>query len=376
MKKKIFLAIIAVIVIAGVLGGIKALQIGEMIAQGKNFAPPPETVTTARADVATWESLIHAVGSLEAVQGVMVTAEMTGKVTRIAFAPGKKVQAGDLLLTQDASSEEARLRAAEASAALAKINFERARGLLAQRAIAKSEYDNADAQYKSALAETDGIRTLIEKKTIRAPFAGRLGIRLVNLGQFLKEGEPIVTLQSLDPIFVNFLLPQQEISRIHAGLTVRVKTDAFPGEILEGRITAVNPEVESATRNIRIQATLKNPGERLRPGMFANVDVVMPEPKPVVVIPATAVLYAPYSDSVFIVEEGKPEAGGKPVLTLRQQFVRLGEKRGDFTAVVSGLEPGQTVVSTGVFKLRNGQAVVVDNTLSPEFKTAPRPENN
>lgn len=376
MKKKIFLAILGVIVLVGVIGGIKALQIREMIAQGKSFSPPPETVTTARAEAATWESLIHAVGSLEAVQGVMVTAELTGKVTRIAFAPGKKVQAGDLLVTQDTSSEEARLRAAEAAASLAKINFERARGLLAQRAIAKSEYDNAEAQHKSAVAEVEGIRTLIDKKTIRAPFAGRLGIRLVNLGQFLKEGEPIVTLQSLDPIFVNFLLPQQEIARIRTGLTVRVKTDALPGERLEGRITAVNPEVEAATRNIRIQATLDNPGERLRPGMFANVTVLMPELKPVIVIPETAVLYAPYSDSVFIVEEGKSDAGKKPVLTLRQQFVRLGEKQGDFTEVISGLGAGQTVVSTGVFKLRNGQTVVIDNTLSPEFERAPNPENN
>ncbi|WP_373498859.1 efflux RND transporter periplasmic adaptor subunit [Desulfococcus sp.] len=376
MKKKIFFTIIGLIALVGVIGGIKALQIGQMVAQGKNFSPPPETVTTARAAAASWESLIPSVGSLEAVQGVMVTAELTGKVTRIAFAPGKKVKAGDLLVTQDTSSEEARLRAAEAAMALAKINFDRARGLLAQQAISKSEFDNADAQLKSAVAEADGIRTLIEKKTIRAPFSGRLGMRLVNLGQLLKEGTPIVTLQALDPIFVNFLLPQQEIARVRRGLTVRVKTDALPGETLEGRITAINPEVDSATRNIRIQATLDNPDERLRPGMFANVAVVMPDPKPVIVIPETAVLFAPYSDSVFIVEEQKSETDGKPALVLRQQFVRLGEKQGDFAAVVSGLEDGQTVVSTGVFKLRNGQSVVVDNTLSPEFKTAPKPENN
>lgn len=376
MKKKIFLTIIGLIALAGAIGGIKALQIGQMIAQGKNFAPPPETVTTARAVAASWESLVPSVGSLEAVQGVLVTAELTGKVTRIAFEPGRKVKAGDLLLKQDTSSEEARLRAAEASAALAKINFERARGLLAQKAISKSEYDNADAQYKSAVAEADGIRTLIEKKNIRAPFSGRLGIRLVNLGQLLKEGGPIVTLQALDPIFVNFLLPQHEIARIRTGLTVRVRTDALPGETLEGTITAINPEVDSATRNIRIQATMKNADERLRPGMYVNAAVVLPEREPVVVIPETAVLYAPYSDSVFIVEETTGEGAGEAARVLRQQFVRLGEKRGDFAAVVSGLAEGDTVVSTGVFKLRNGQSVVVDNTLAPEFKTAPKPENN
>ena len=228
MKKKIFFTIIGLIALVGVIGGIKALQIGQMVAQGKNFSPPPETVTTARAAAASWESLIPSVGSLEAVQGVMVTAELTGKVTRIAFAPGKKVKAGDLLVTQDTSSEEARLRAAEAATALAKINFDRARGLLAQQAISKSEFDNADAQLKSAVAEADGIRTLIEKKTIRAPFSGRLGMRLVNLGQLLKEGTPIVTLQALDPIFVNFLLPQQEIARVRAGLRSGSRPTPFP----------------------------------------------------------------------------------------------------------------------------------------------------
>ena len=287
MKKRIFFTIVGLIVLVGAIGGIKALQIGRMIAQGKNFAPPPETVTTARAMAESWESVVPSVGSLEAVQGVMVTAELTGKVTQIAFEPGKKVKAGDLLLKQDTSSEEAQLRAAEASAALAKINFDRARGLLAQKAISKSEYDNADAHYKSAIAEAEGIGTVIEKKNIRAPFAGRLGIRLVNLGQLLKEGGDIVSLQALDPIFVNFLLPQQEIARIQPGLTVRVKTDALPGKILEGRITAINPEVDAATRNIRIQATMDNPKEQLRPGMYVTVAVVMPQREPVVVIPET-----------------------------------------------------------------------------------------
>jgi membrane fusion protein (multidrug efflux system) len=375
MKKKIFFTVLGLVVLVGIIGGIKALQIGEMVAQGKNFAPPPETVTTAKAVAETWESLIPSVGSLEAVQGVMVTAELTGKVTRIAFEPGSRVEAGDLLIRQDTSSEEAQLRSAEAAMALAKINFQRAKGLLAQRAISKSEYDNADAQYKSAAAEVDRIRAVIEKKHIRAPFSGRLGIRLVNLGELLKEGGHIVSLQALDPIFVNFLLPQQEIARAQPGLTVRVKTDALPDQTLEGRITAVNPEVDAATRNVRIQATLANPDERLRPGMFVNVAVVMPEPKPVVVIPETAVLYAPYSDSVFVVEAAENGADGESAMTLRQQFVRLGEKQGDFTAVVSGLQEGETLVSTGVFKLRNGQAVVVDNSLSPAFKKSPTPEN-
>ncbi len=376
MKKKILFTIVGLIVLVGVIGGIKALQIGRMIAQGKNFAPPPETVTTTKAAAESWEMLVPSVGSLEAVQGVMVTAELSGKVTEIAFEPGGKVKAGDLLVKQDTSSEEAQLRAAEASMKLAKINFERAKGLLAQRAISKSEYDNADAQYKSAMADLDVIQAVIDKKTIRAPFSGRVGIRLVNLGQLLREGGEIVSLQAMDPIFVNFLLPQQDIARIRPGMTVRVTTDALPGRTLEGRITAINPEVDAATRNIRIQATMENPGEQLRPGMFVNAAVVMPKREPVVVIPETAVLYAPYSDSVFIVEEKKNETTGKPEKTLRQQFVRLGDKRGDFAAVTSGLNEGETVVTTGVFKLRNGQSVVVDNTHAPDFKRHPTPENS
>ncbi len=376
MKKKIFLAIIGLIVLVGAIGGIKALQIGKMVSRGKNFAPPPETVTTARAKAESWESAVPSVGSLEAVQGVMVTAEVTGKIVRIAFEPGKKVESGDLLLQQDTSLEEAQLRAAEASATLARADFERIKELLSKNAISRSQYDNADAKYKSAIAEADGIRAVIEKKNIRAPFAGRLGIRLVNLGQLLKEGGAIVSLQALDPIFVNFLLPQKEIARIGPGMTIRVETDALPGKTIEGKITAINPEVDAATRNIRIQATMDNPEERLRPGMYVNVAVVMPDRQPVVVIPETAVLYAPYSDSVFVVAESKDETTGKTAKVLRQQFVRLGEKRGDFAAVVSGLEEGDTVASTGVFKLRNGQSVVVDNTLSPEFQMDPKPENN
>jgi membrane fusion protein (multidrug efflux system) len=320
--------------------------------------------------------MITAVGSLEAVQGVTMAAEMGGRVVNIAFEPGTKVKKGDLLLQQDTSSEMAQLRSAEATLALAKTNLERKNILLERRTISKSEFDNADAQYKQALAEVDNIRAIIEKKTIRAPFAGRLGIRLVNLGQILNEGDPIVSLQSLDPIFVNFLLPQQQLAQVQAGLSVRVTTDSLPDRAVVGKITAINPQVDAATRNIRIQATLPNADERLRPGMFASVAVMLPTREAVQFIPATAVNYAPYSDSVFVVEEGQAQENGPPNLVLRQQIVRLGEKRGDFVAVVSGLQEGQTVVSTGVFKLRNGQSVNVDNSLAPDFKLTPRPEDS
>ena len=374
MNKRIILSIVGVIVLVAGLGGIKFLQIGRMSAQALQ-TPPPETVTTAVARRQVWEALLPAVGSLQAVQGVTVEAELAGKVAQIAFEPGTKVRAGDLLVRQDTSLEEAQLRAAEAAATLAKNNLERTKELFAKNTISKSEWDNAETQFKQAVAQGDAIRATIAKKNIRAPFAGLLGIRLVNLGEFLHEGDAIVSLQALDPIFVNFLLPQQELAKMRLGLTVRVATDALPGEVIEGTITAINPQVDAATRNIRIQATVANSREKLRPGMFAEVAVVLSDRNEVLAIPATSVLYAPYGDSVFVVEEKKSEKTGEPVKTVRQQFARLGEKQGDFVSVVSGVKENESVVSTGVFKLRNGQDVVVDNALSPEFKLRPRPEN-
>jgi len=377
MKIKAFLISAAgIAVVVGLLAGAKALQIGSLIKHGKAAKIPPEVVSTIQAQPQTWESLVTAVGSLEAVQGVTVTAELTGKVVSIPFEPGTQVKAGDLLVQQDIAAENAQLRSAEAAVALAKINLERSKKMLATKVVAESNYDNADAQLKQALAQADNIRATIAKKTIRAPFSGRLGIRMVNVGQIIKEGEAIVSLQALNPIFVNFLVPQQQLPQMQLGYPVRITSDGLPeGQVVTGAITAVNPDVDAASRNVRVQATVANQGELLRPGMFVNVTVVLPATSPVLAIPATAVLYAPYSDSVFIVEEAKSEEGGAGSKVVRQQFVRLGEKRGDFVAVTSGLTPEQTLVSTGVFKLRNGQGVVVDNALAPEFKLAPQPKD-
>ncbi len=373
MVKRIMITLIGLIVLIGGLAGIKYLQIERMTAYGDNFIPPPEVVTTATAKNDSWESFLTAVGSLEAVQGVVVTAELTGKVVHIAFEPGTMVKAGNLLVQQDTSVESAQLRAAEAEVALAKINFKRSKELVAAKTISQSDFDNADAKFKQAVAQADNIRAVIGKKTIRAPFAGRLGIRQVNLGQTLDEGNEIVSLQCLDPIYVNFLLPQQQLAQVHTGLAIRLTTDAFPGQVVSGKITAINPQVDAATRNIRIQATVANPEERLRPGMYVDVSVVLPDRIEVLTIPATSVLYAPYGDSVFVVEEQKNDPNKPSALLLNQKFVRLGEKRGDYVSVMSGLKEGETVVSTGVFKLRNGQNVVIDNTLSPEFKQMPKP---
>jgi membrane fusion protein (multidrug efflux system) len=376
MKKRIVLALLGVLIVAGLLAGIKALQIGKMIDQGEKFVPPAETVTTYKVQPQQWDAQLNAVGSLTAVQGVTVAAETPGKIVAIAFQPGISVRAGDLLVRQDTSIEEARLLGAEANVVLAKVTLDRARALLAEQAVAQSEYDTALADHSQAVAEVEQLKAAIAKKTIRAPFSGRLGIRLVNLGQILKEGEPIVSLQTLDPIFADFALPQQSLARLQTGDAVRVTTDAFPGGLFAGKITAINAEVDVATRNIRLQATIANPKEQLRPGMFARVAVGLPGRNEVLALPATAVLYAPYGDSVFIVEEHKDKKSVQGGMVLRQQFVRLGEKRGDFIAAVSGLKAGETVVSTGVFKLRNGQGVVVDNKLAPTFSLEPQPANN
>jgi len=362
MIKKVFFAILLVAVVAGVLAGIKAMQIRAMIAQGESFSMPPAVVSTVDADSALWDTVFSAVGSVTAVQGVTMTAETPGKVVRIDFDSGDRVKAGDVLVQLDISEEAARL------------NLRRIESLVAQRSTAKSEYDAALAEHRQILAQMDALKAVIAKKTIRAPFQGVLGIRHINLGQNLGDSDVIVSLQRLDRVNIEFSLPQQQVAAVLPGATVRVTTDALPGQTLDGRLSVVEPLADSATRTVRMQAELANPAEVLRPGMFVNVEVVLPEKRELVLIPATAVLYAAYSDSVFIVEPA--QGNGTEGLALRQQFVTLGERRGDFVAVTRGLSTGQTVVSTGVFKYRNGQSVVVDNTLSPEFNISPTPENS
>jgi membrane fusion protein (multidrug efflux system) len=372
MKKRLILTVIGLAVLVTILVAIKALQIGAMIDQGKKFVPPSETVTSAVVKADSWETALTAVGTLNAVQGVTIAAELAGKVGEIDFEAGTPVTKGNIMLRQDTSSEEAQLPGAVAQADLARTNLERMNQLFSKQLISQSDRDNAVAGAEQAQSQAENIRATIAKKTIRAPFSGQLGIRQVNLGQMLREGDPIVTLQALDPIYVDFTLPQQQFPLVRLGLTVQVTTDALQGATLQGRITAINPLVDADTRQIKVQATVANRGDKLRPGMFASVAVGLPARQQVLALPATAVLYAPYGDSVFIVEDA-PDKKGK---VLRQQFVRLGVKRGDFVAVTSGIKEGETVVSTGVFKLRNGQSVVIDNKLAPDFRKTPTPENS
>lgn len=374
MFKKMLLAFFLVAVVAAVLAGIKAMQIRAMIDHEASFVMPPAVVSTVDASSASWDTAFEAVGSVAAVQGVTMTAEIPGRVVRIDFDSGDRVAAGDVLVQLDVSEETARLRALEAGENLARVNLRRVESLLAQRSTARAEYDAAQAEHRQILAQMDAVRAVIAKKTIRAPFAGTLGIRRVNLGQNLGERDVIAVLQRLDRVHVEFSLPQGQAGQVLPGASVRVRAEVVPDRMLEGRLMAVEPLADSATRTVRMLAELDNPDEVLRPGMFVNVEAVLPVLREVILVPATAVLYAAYGDSVFLVEPA--EGNGTQGLALRQQFVALGERRGDFVVVTRGLAPGQTVVSTGTFKYRNGQSVVVDNSLAPEFLASPAPENS
>lgn len=376
MKKRIIFILTSLVVMVAALAGTKLLQFQTMMASAQAYSPPAQAVTAAPVRSETWEPRLSAVGTLVAVQGVTVTAEVAGKITGIAFEAGAPVKAGQVLVRQDTAAEESQLRGAEAAAELARTTLARNAALLAQHTISQAEYDTASASFTESAAQADNLRAAIAKKTIRAPFAGRLGVRQVNLGQVVDSGTPIVTLQSLDPIYVDFTLPQQQLSAVRPGLPVRLSTDAAPGREFSGKVSVVNPQVDPATRNAQVRATLANPDETLLPGMFANVTIALPSTGPVLTVPATAVLYAPYSDSVFVLDAKPGENGAADATVLRQQFVKLGEKRGDFVAVASGLKEGELVASTGVFKLRGGMAVTVDNTHAPAFNLAPAPADN
>jgi membrane fusion protein (multidrug efflux system) len=369
----IFIGIVVVLAVSGALGGVKYLQIRTMIGAAPMFAPPPETIATAVVHEETWPDTLTAVGSVSAAQGVMVSPEIAGAVSEIAFESGATVKQGDLLLRLDTSSEEAQLRAAEAQADWAKLTAERQRKLESDKTVSQSDVDQADSAWKQAVANVDNIRATIQKKTIRAPFSGKLGIRLVNLGEQLDVGKNIVSLQSLSPIFVDFSLPQQEFAKLQTGLKVKAVSDSYATNEFEGEITAINPDLDATTRSVRVRAKFENQDELLRAGMFTRVTVVLPQAKTVQVIPATALLSAPYGDSVFIVT---PEAAGSTNLIVHQAFIKTGRMRGDFVSAENGLKVGDRVATQGVFKLRNGVAVRENSGLTPEASQTPNPPNS
>jgi membrane fusion protein (multidrug efflux system) len=360
-------AIAGVLLIIAFLAGTKVLQIKGMIAGQKAFVIPPETVSTAKVEQMKWQASRPAVATLVAVHAVTLSSELTGKVTQLGFESGQEVHKGDLLVKLDTSVEEAQLQSALANEKYSNVSEERQQKLRALNSNTASELDQAVSARSQSRASVEQLRATIAKKTIRAPFDGRLGIRQVELGQVLAQGTPIVSLQSITPIHAEFWLPQQTLSDLKLGMHVALSTEVFPSDHWDGIITTVNPEVDVATRNIRVRATFPNKDGRLRPGMFANVEVLSNDERNALVIPATAVIYAPYGDSVFSVENKDKQ------LVAHQKFVRLGEHRGDLVAVVSGLEANETVVSAGAFKLHNGSTLTVRNDLAPEAQIAPRP---
>jgi membrane fusion protein, multidrug efflux system len=375
--KKIFLIVLAFlagIAIVAALGGIKFFQVRKAMAEHASFAPPPEAVTSLIAKEEEWIPSLKAVGSTAAVQGVTVSTDEPGIVQKINFESGQTVKQGDLLVQLEVSQEQAQLRSAEAQMRLSGANLLRQQNLLKSRVSSQADYDSVQAQYDQAVARVEEVKALINKKTIRAPFSGVLGIRAVNLGQYLQSGAQVAPLQSLDPIYVNFWLPQQNLGQIAAGQAVRVEADGLPNVTFDGKINAVDAVVDEATRNVRVQATLSNRNGLLRPGMFVNSQVPLASKASHIVLPATAIQFAPYGDMVYIVEEMKAP-DGKTYRGVRQQVVKVGESRGDRVAILSGVKPGEEVVTSGVFKLRPGVHVQVNNSIQPANSESPIPED-
>lgn len=372
MLKKFVIAITGFILVVIALGVTKAAQIKEM--SSAPHVMPTSAVSTIPAREVSWNPSIRAIGTLAPVQGIMLSADADGTIVEIAADSGTAVKEGDLLVKFDTSVEVAQLKAAEARAALARLQSDRATDLLGKDTISQAEADAANAQLDQALADVAALKAQIAKKEVRAPFSGRVGIREINVGQFVARGAPLMPLQKLDEVFVNFSVPQREMRALKVGQDVQVVVDAFAGRKFPAKVTAINSQVDMATRNISVQATMENPDEVLRSGMFVRVEVELPADGMQIAVPATAIAYASYGNSVFIVENMKGE-DGQEYLGARQQFVKLGPTRGDLVVVTEGVKAGEEVVSAGVFKLRNGAHVQVNNSVQPSSSANPTPDN-
>jgi len=374
MLKRMLVTLAATIAIVAALGFVKFKQIQTAIAQGAAFRMPPEAVTTIVATEDTWPSTLTAIGTVAPVHGVTVSADLPGVVERIAFESGQTVREGEVLAVLDTRQERAQLAAADAQRDLARVNYDRMEGLLNEKVVSRAEFDRATADQRQAEAKLGEISATIARKTVRAPFSGVLGIRRVNLGQYLSGGDPLVTLESLNPIYVNFGVPQQSASQMRPGRDVRAKTDGANPIDVSGRVTAVDSIVDEKTRNVQVQATFANANGPLRPGMFVQTEIVLGAARSVVALPASAISYAPYGDSVFVVSDIKGD-NGQTYKGVRQQFVTVSGTRGDQVAVTSGINAGDEVVTSGVFKLRNCAAVLVNNKVTPANDPKPTPEN-
>jgi membrane fusion protein (multidrug efflux system) len=375
MAKRMILMVGVVAILLTTLGFIKFRQIQSAVQAASAFQPPPVAVTSIVARREHWPATMGVIGTVEAVHGVLVSADLPGTVARITFDSGKAVKQGDVLVELDTQQERAQLAALEAQRDLARVNYARMQQLVNEGVISRMEYDQASAQQRQTEANVGEIRATIARKTIRAPFSGILGIRKVNLGQYLSAGGPVVALQALNPIYVNFSVPQQEAGKIRVGSTLRVTAEDLAGQVFSGRVSALDSVVDENTRNIQVQATLANPEARLKPGMFVQVEFGVGTSRDVITLPASAISYAPYGDSVFVITELKDQKG-QTYRGVRQQFVKVDGSRGDQVAIISGVKPGDEVVTSGGFKLRNGAAVQVNNKVQPENSPAPKPQDS
>ncbi len=375
--------LVAVAVVFGGVFAIKAVM-GAMTNQFfDNMPQPPVEVSTFEARSEHWSGTAGAVGTLVADNGTDVTTEAGGVVERIAFESGQAVRKGDLLLQLNTANEQAQLKALDTAASLAVTQRDRWRELGQQKLVSRSEVDERIADAATTQAQADAQRALIAQKTIRAPFDGVLGIRKVNLGQYLNPGDPIVGLQALDPIHVDFTLPEQRMNEVAIGTPVRLDVDALPGRTFEAKVTAVEPSVDSSTRNFKVRASLANPDGTLRPGAFGRVGFDLGQARDLVVVPQTAISFNPYGNSVYVVVEAPEDAGAKPAMegmpvathVVKQRFVTTGPARGDLVGITDGLEPGDVVVTSGLLRLRNDAGVTINNKVQPDAQDAPRPEN-
>jgi membrane fusion protein, multidrug efflux system len=373
MTKRMVIMLIAVGVLFGGIFGYKIFMAQMMKKYMSAGQAPPSVVTTIKADSLLWQPQLKAVGSLRAVRGVDVSSEISGLVRTLHFKSGDEIKAGQLLVQLNADSDVALLRSLEAAADLANTVYERDKKQYEVQAISKATLDADAADLKSKQAQVAQQAAVVDKKTIRAPFAGRLGITTVNPGQYMNPGDKIVTLQLLDSVYVDFYLPQQELSRISIGQKVTVSTDTYSGRTFTGRITAINPKVDTDTRNVQVEATIANPKHQLLPGMYATVEVIAGEVQRYITVPQTVVTYNPYGDTVYIVEESAKSPDGKPLLIAKQTFVTVGRTRGDQVAIIKGIKEGSTVVSSGQLKLKNGSVVVINNQVQPRNDEAPEP---
>jgi membrane fusion protein, multidrug efflux system len=379
------ITIAALILTIGILAGIKGAQIKTLMGFGEQMqklGPPPEAVNAAPVERQTWERTREAVATVVSSKGVTVSNDAPGVVTKLHFDSGATVKLGQPLVELDASVERAQLESLRARLMLANQSLQRTKKLIGTGVSTQQELDTQDSTFKGLVADMRAIQAQIERKTVRAPFDGKLGIRAVNLGQYLAPGTTLTVLESADSVFVDFTLPQQDLTNIQIGRVVRVRTEAGGKVVAEGTISAVDSSVNAVTRSLKIRASLPNADAVLRTGMFVNAEVVLPENADVVAVPVTAVIHAPYGDSVFVVEPKQggtenagPEGAQQGALVARQQFVRLGATRGDFVAIEAGVDAGQKVVTAGAFKLRNQAPVTIKNEVGVEAQLDPHPEN-